>query len=167
MMGTIFAKGGLTLGTLFDDVIEGSEEFDKILASSGNDVVNGYGGDDVITAGDGNDTLDGGAGSDTLDGGTGNDFLFGGLGADTFIFKPFNAPGQDVIGDFNPLDDHIIFDLPGDFSHTAISQSVLDFSYVDNDLVITLQNTDLNVTLQNFSGGANGAFDTLLNITFV
>ena len=160
-------KNGFTIGTLFDDVIDGSEEIDKILAGFGNDVVNGYSGDDVISGGDGNDTLLGGAGNDTLDGGTGNDVLLGGLGADTFIFKPFNAPGQDIIADFNPFEDHIVFDLPGDFSHSTISLAVLDFSHSGNDLIITLQNTDLNVTLQNYSGGQNGAYDAPLNVTFV
>ena len=161
-MSTLFANGGLFLGTFFDDVIEGSEDVDKILASFGDDTVNGYGGDDVITAGDGNDTLDGGAGNDVLDGGTGNDVLFGGLGADTFLFKPFNAPGLDVIADFNPFEDKLLFDLPGDFSKFHLDASVLDFTHNGNDLVITLEHTDLHVTLQNFA-----ASDVPINVTFI
>jgi len=161
-MSTIFAKGGFTLGTLFDDVIEGSDEIDQIFASVGNDIITGGGSGDTLAAGAGNDTLDGGAGDDTLDGGTGNDVLLGGLGGDTFLFKPFSAPGQDIIADFNALEDRFLFDLPGDFSAVAISLSVMNFTPVGNDLLVTIDNTDLHVTLQNF-----GPLEAQINITFV
>jgi Ca2+-binding RTX toxin-like protein len=145
IMSTIFAKGGFTFGTLFDDVIEGSEEIDQIIASFGNDVITGAGGDD------------------TLDGGAGNDVLLGGPGADTFLFKPFSASGQDTIGDFNVFDDRLVLDLPGDFSRAAISSSVLDFTAVGNDMLITLDNTDLHLTLQNF----DGPWEAPISVSFV
>jgi Ca2+-binding RTX toxin-like protein len=143
-MATIFAKGGFTPGSLFDDVIEGSDEIDQIFASSGNDIVTGAGGDDL------------------LDGGTGNDTLLGGLGADTFQFDLFNAPGQDIIVDFNAFEDRLLFDLPDDSSAVAISLSALNFTPVGNDLLVTIDNTDLHVTLQNF-----GPLEAPINITFV
>ena len=113
-MSTIFATGGTTFGTFFEDVIEGSEDFDQIFAGFGNDVVNGNGGDDSLQGGGDDDTVDGGAGNDNIEGGVGNDLLIGGLGADTFLFKPFSVPGQDIIADFNPLEDNLLFDLTGD-----------------------------------------------------
>ena len=162
-MSTIFAKGGFTLGTSSDDMIEGSDLIDRILASFGDDIVNAAGGDDVITAGEGNDTVDGGDGNDTLDGGGGNDILTGGLGADTFLFRPFNAPGQDVIADFNPLEDKLLFDLPGDFSKFGFDMSVLTFTYTGSDVIVTIDQTDVSITLQNYSGAAEAP----INVTFI
>jgi Ca2+-binding RTX toxin-like protein len=147
-MGTIIAKGGLTFGTIFDDVIEGSDDIDTIIASLGNDLISGAGGDDLLSAGDGADTLDGGGGNDRLDGGTGNDFLAGGLGADTFLFKPLGTPGQDIVSEFNLFEDKLVFDLPGDFSGYGFDASVLNFIRSGNDLVITLDDTGLHITLQ-------------------
>lgn len=55
--------------------ITGTADSDLILASPGDDVIDGGGGDDCILAGAGNDTLDGGAGSDVCLGGGGTNTL--------------------------------------------------------------------------------------------
>ena len=55
---------------------------DYIDCGAGNDRVNGGAGDDEIRGGSGHDTLTGGAGNDEIVGAAGNDKLSGGLGAD-------------------------------------------------------------------------------------
>jgi Ca2+-binding RTX toxin-like protein len=64
-----------------DVVIAGGGD-DYIDCGAGNDRVNGGSGDDEIRGGSGNDTLTGGTGDDEMFGAGGNDKLFGGLGAD-------------------------------------------------------------------------------------
>ncbi len=60
-------------GSIFDDVILGSAEHERLRGGDGND---------TIEAGDGNDDLQGGIGDDSLSGGVGGDFLQPGLGTD-------------------------------------------------------------------------------------
>jgi SpoIID/LytB domain protein len=69
-------------GTPGDDVIEGTDERDVILAYAGADQINAGDGDDVVCAGAGADYVDGGAGEDVIAGGAGHDELIGGPGAD-------------------------------------------------------------------------------------
>ena len=75
-----------------DDVIQGSDEAnrlygrvgnDQIAGLDGNDYLFGEDGDDILDAGDGNDRVYGGTGTDQIDGGEGNDHIWGGAGADT------------------------------------------------------------------------------------
>lgn len=88
------------VGTSGDDRLVGTSGRDVIVALGGNDTVLGRGGNDVICAGAGNDTVLGGSGADVIfaksgndtargeagrdrvRGGRGNDTLSGGLGAD-------------------------------------------------------------------------------------
>jgi Ca2+-binding RTX toxin-like protein len=90
----------IILGTLGDDLLDGTDEDDIVLARAGNDTVHGQGGndvigldsgndiafgeagDDAIMGGEGNDQLDGGEGDDSLSGGAGDDRLVGGAGND-------------------------------------------------------------------------------------
>ncbi|WP_413166581.1 Ig-like domain-containing protein [Capilliphycus salinus ALCB114379] len=70
----------------FDNVIDGSDNADDILAGSlGSDVLFTLGGDDRIEAFDGDDTMYGGVGNDLQFGNQGNDFILGGDGRDTLI----------------------------------------------------------------------------------
>lgn len=71
------------IGTLDDDVMNGSDRNDKICSLAGDDVINGRGGNDQLRGHDGNDTATGGAGSDLLTGGFGTDDYEGGSGKDT------------------------------------------------------------------------------------
>jgi Ca2+-binding RTX toxin-like protein len=57
-------------------------QYTRIDAGSGNDIVYGGNGRDVILGGVGNDTLFGTNGNDRIDGGRGDDFLRGGNGND-------------------------------------------------------------------------------------
>ena len=86
---------GLTptiVGNAQNNVINGTNAADVIVALGGADTVNGRGGDDVICGGDGPDMIDGGDGRDwingeaspdDLHGGNGDDFIDGGLQLDS------------------------------------------------------------------------------------
>ena len=86
---------------------------EPLLASTGDDTLNGYNGVDTIDGLAGNDTIDGRAGDDTLTGGDGNDTLTGGDGNDIFVFDaPLDASlNVDAILDFNHADDTISLDI--------------------------------------------------------
>jgi len=97
-----------------DDYLEGGAGIDIFYGDGGNDVVNGgdgvddlwgSGGDDLLHGGNGGDELHGNDGKDLLDGGLGADVLKGGDDADTFVFYVNQPDLQDVIDDFDPLED--------------------------------------------------------------
>ncbi|HEY3477198.1 MAG TPA: ExeM/NucH family extracellular endonuclease, partial [Anaerolineales bacterium] len=90
------------IGTPGDDVINGTNGRDVIVALGGNDTINGRngndvicgnGGDDTINGGNGDDLLFGSFGDDTLNGGNGDDSLDGGAGEDELI----GARGADTL----------------------------------------------------------------------
>lgn len=70
------------LGTIGDDVIEGTSGPDVIHALDGNDIVEGKKGRDVICGGPGHDILFGNGGADVVVGNKGHDFVLGGGGDD-------------------------------------------------------------------------------------
>jgi Ca2+-binding RTX toxin-like protein len=90
-------------GSLFADIIDGTDRDDSIDTGDGNDTVrsgegndrvygvggfdnlSGEAGDDSLYGGIGDDTLDGGTGDDLLDGGSQNDIINGGEGKDTLL----------------------------------------------------------------------------------
>lgn len=127
------------IGTKFDDYIQGTSANNKIIGGEGNDTIYGNGGIDFLDGGDGNDFISasgntggstilggkgddkllGSQGADTIDGGEGNDFfnagagsdtLTGGAGEDHYVWM-VDAPlhGNDVITDFDPLQDSLEF----------------------------------------------------------
>ncbi len=71
-------------GSMYDDVLTGTD---------GANTLEGMDGDDMLTGKGGDDTIDGGMGDDTLAGGLGNDTLVGGDGEDTYVY----TGGQDEI----------------------------------------------------------------------
>jgi predicted extracellular nuclease len=91
------------IGTPGDDVIDGTNGDDVIVALGGNDTINGGNGNDVICGDGGNDTLNGGNGIDLLFGGFGNDTLDGGHDPDTLnggsgIDSLTGGNGDDILG---------------------------------------------------------------------
>ncbi|MGE0857765.1 MAG: calcium-binding protein [Gammaproteobacteria bacterium] len=98
--------------------ISGNNARNKLVGTSGADLVSGRGGDDVLTGLAGADTLRGGAGNDQLNGGTGNDQLFGeagndlldgGLGNDKLVGGAGNDvyvvnSGRDTVADTGGID---------------------------------------------------------------
>ncbi|MEO0422733.1 MAG: DUF4347 domain-containing protein, partial [Pseudomonadota bacterium] len=67
----ITVSGGATL------IADGGAGNDTIIASSGDDQLDGGSGNDYIQAADGNDFIRGGAGSDTIHGDAGDDIIYG------------------------------------------------------------------------------------------
>lgn len=71
------------IGTSGDDVICGLGGNDRIVGGGGDDIIRGGGGGDSINGGAGDDELSGGGGSDALVGGSGNDAVDGDAGRDS------------------------------------------------------------------------------------
>lgn len=61
------------IGTMYNDVLTGSDADNKLVGDYGNDIISGGAGNDILLGGPGDDVLDGGPGSDTIDGGDGHD----------------------------------------------------------------------------------------------
>lgn len=70
-------------GTDQDDRLTGADADDWVFGRKGQDVILGGRGRDVIDAAEGDDTIDAGPDNDVIDGGPGNDTLRGGDGDDT------------------------------------------------------------------------------------
>lgn len=70
------------LGTSGDDILKGRGKGDLIVGESGNDFIKGHAGRDTLLGGAGDDIIYGGFGADRLQGGRGDDFLYGGRGND-------------------------------------------------------------------------------------
>ena len=84
-------------GSVYNDILSGTQLNDTIYGGGGHDSLNGGDGNDVLYGEKENDTLNGGKGNDILDGGAGNDVLNGGEGNDTYIFD--RGYDQDTIYD--------------------------------------------------------------------
>lgn len=111
----VVIRGLNIIGDNSSEVLDGSDDADRISAMGGNDRANGglgndwadggrgndlvYGGmgDDFAIGGAGNDIIDGGTGDDDLFGGAGRDMLYGGEGEDDFIFRAVNEISNSTI----------------------------------------------------------------------
>jgi len=80
-------------------------QVENLIGSIRNDVLEGSGANNVLIGGLGNDRLAGLAGNDILRGGANNDTLTGDAGLDVFVFNP--GEGSDRITDFTVGDDRI------------------------------------------------------------
>lgn len=85
-----------------NDLVNGSEQVDRLAGFAGNDALYGKGGNDILEGWSGNDTLNGGAGTDTL---------YGGAGTDRFVFD--SRVGADAVRDFATRTDKLVFDNSG------------------------------------------------------
>nr|WP_296430627.1 calcium-binding protein [Roseovarius sp. BRH_c41] len=83
------------IATEFNDLIDGSAQSEQILGRGGNDTLRGAGGNDKLFGGTGNDTLEGGGGDDLLHGGAGDDRLDGGAESDTASYAWARPGGID------------------------------------------------------------------------
>lgn len=81
-----------------NDLINGTSNNDLIDALAGNDTVNGRGSNDTINGNDGADRLLGNDGNDLISGGTGDDFLDGGTGIDTANYAFLSSGGNYDLG---------------------------------------------------------------------
>lgn len=117
------------IATNLDDLINGNDDANHIIAGHGRDTVYGHGGDDVILGGNHRDVFIGGAGNDTLIGGRGNDLLVGQGGADTFVFQA--AGGTDKVQSYQHGIDRLeIHDHVGGFASLIISDQGADLKVV-------------------------------------
>lgn len=99
---TLYGGSGndLMLGGSGNDTLIGELGNDRLIGKKGADILRGGAGSDSLFGSTGNDTLSGGAGNDKLYGGAGDDRLTGDSGADTFVFRAFDAGGNDTIADY-------------------------------------------------------------------
>ena len=112
-----FTAVGLIMATPGNDTLEGGAGNDTIDALAGDDRVNGNAGDDTLLGGEGNDTLDGGDGADVLDGGLGDDQVIGGGGDDLLYLRAGSTndtvdggAGDDLLdADFSAATTAIVF----------------------------------------------------------
>src|SRR3712207_4788837 len=68
-----FGETATIVATEGDDSIEGTPGHDVIIAGEGNDIIYGRDGNDFICGGPGDDSLQGEAGDDRIDGGEGSE----------------------------------------------------------------------------------------------
>ncbi|MCW3783891.1 calcium-binding protein [Defluviimonas salinarum] len=93
------APGGLSIPTVTDLEIGGTDGDDDLAGDSANNTLMGRDGDDLI---------DGGEGRDIIISGQGSDRLTGGAGGDRFIF--LTGDGDDMILDLDPTEDALEID---------------------------------------------------------
>ena len=143
-----------------------------LLGQEGNDTLRGGLGSDSLIGGEGDDTLIEEAigaqaqvvslESNTFQGGKGNDRLEGWTAADTYIFN--RGDGQDVINDYD-FGSYVSYDRygysngtrNGSFNKTdkivfgeGISAREVSYKKVANDLLISLNNSEDQITIENW-----------------
>lgn len=99
---TLIGNASEIIGTVFNDVFEGSLGGDIVDGDLGNDSLLGLGGDDTISGNVGDDFILGGDGNDLLSGGFGDDTIDGGEGLDTLALSGprTNFFVSEVVGGF-------------------------------------------------------------------
>lgn len=130
------------IGSDFDDDIDGNSSNNVISGGKGNDNLGGGDGNDTLSGGEGNDylfgqggndTINGGVGDDHIHAGSGNDVVTGGTGHDTFHWQVDAVVGNDVITDFDPLQDALELLDP----YGAGSPNVFVGSSADGDVMFS------------------------------
>ncbi len=134
---------------------------DYLIALGGDDQLFGFDGEDYLSGGLGDDYLDGGGdadiqfggdGNDQLGGDAGDDLLIGGSGDDTYVYG--TGDGLDSI-DNSVGDDGVDWLI---FTDDMI-ESVLVYSQIGDDLVITSNNSNDQITIQNWFLGSQYQVD--------
>ncbi len=109
-------RGSTQIGSNDDEVFEGTELADSILAMGGQDVVSGFGGDDSLEGNTGDDVVFGGNGDDRIAGGADDDQVFGGAGADTLSVDRLDSDADWSRGEAETIDggdgdDRLVFSM--------------------------------------------------------
>ena len=128
-------------GTASDDILEGNSRANELDGGAGHDWLWGGGGDDFLI---------GGVGMDVLRGNAGDDRLSGGADRDLFVFE-FGG-GHDVVTDFDPATDVLVF-VERDFNDFSIPQP--------NWTIVMIEGQESLVG--SYDGGASSI--TLLGVT--
>lgn len=101
-------------------------ELARLVGGVGNNLIDASEATELRTTlegGSGNDTLIGGSQADFLIGGVGADITTGGAGEDRFVFNSKNH-GTDIITDFTPVDDTLVFSAAGFGGGLAVNQTI-------------------------------------------
>ena len=126
----------------FAEIINGNSSNQGLFGSSDDELLLGEGGDDVLS---------GGAGNDTLIGGTGNDKYLFTLGG-----------GQDVINNYDTGEANIDVLSFGQ----GILSSEVSASRIDDDLVLQVNGTEDQVTVESYFVNNGNSDNSLASITF-
>jgi serralysin len=132
--------------SLIENAIGGSGD-NTIYGNQVNNSLTGQSGADFLYGLEGNDTLIGGYGADHLFGGLGNDTYRGGNGEDWFHIKEYE-PGHDIITFYQEGLDVIEI---ASYIFNGESEVVQAASQVGNDVVISWNNGQNSITIQNMS----------------
>ncbi|MGQ9370197.1 calcium-binding protein [Azospirillum sp. ST 5-10] len=126
-----------------EDALYGNQGLDVLYGDSGADTLFGGQGEDALFGGDSEDLLYGQVAADVMDGGTGTDTLFGGQGADTLS----GGDGNDWL--FGNRDDDVLAGGSGNdvfvFHATAGNDTILDFNTSAGDRIQLLGNPSYTV----------------------
>jgi Ca2+-binding RTX toxin-like protein len=146
------------------DNVTGGGDTDVLLGEAGNDNLAGGVGNDVLFGGDDLDKLTGDNGNDVLIGGLGKDTLKGGAGKDNFVFE--DNGGNDIVNDFNAVDDRIIIrDGATSFAQLTLTQSTVNNTTVHwGSTTIVLQNVQVgSLTAADFLFGGDSFIDNAVD----
>lgn len=91
--GNVYSDYNMIVGTNENDVLQGTSGDDLIFGLEGNDIISGLEGNDCIFGGDGDDIVYGNGGYDTINGNGGHDILKGDSGFDVI----YGGTGSDVL----------------------------------------------------------------------
>jgi Ca2+-binding RTX toxin-like protein len=160
------------VGNDLNNIINGNEGINLIIAGGGADTVNGAAGNDLIYGGDGNDQLRGDEGIDYIVGGLGLDTIDGGAGADEI----YGEDGEDVLSGGSTFDTDILVGGAGDDSIYGDSgrgdydrlygNTGNDSFYVDTpaDLVFEQANEGTDTVYANINGAGFYLYDNIENL---
>jgi Ca2+-binding RTX toxin-like protein len=140
----------VVLGTTTDDLLTlWAGDRATLQGDDGNDNLTVIDGDNTLEGGNGDDCLQGGMGNDTFNGGTGNDISYDGAGNDTYLFNL--GDGQDTIYDMGSVSGNLDTIQFG----TGIAASDLTFTRSGMNLVLGINGTTDQLTIQNWGNGSD------------
>ncbi len=113
-------QGDRHLGNDGGQNMQGLAGDDTLFGNQGADLLDGGVGNDWLYGGQGDDWLTGGNGDDWLCGDLGNDTLTGGAGSDQFATTGGAEAGTDLILDYQPGVDRLVFDQSLDLATLSV-----------------------------------------------
>jgi hypothetical protein len=113
-------QGDRHLGNDGGQNMQGLAGDDTLFGNRGADLLDGGAGNDWLYGGQGDDWLTGGTGDDWLWGDLGNDTLTGGAGSDQFVTTGGAEAGTDLILDYQPGVDRLVFDQSLDLATLSV-----------------------------------------------
>ncbi|MFM7086223.1 MAG: calcium-binding protein [Cyanobium sp.] len=136
----LIARG--LIATEGDDHLDGSEADETISAGAGHDFLGGGPGRDLLQGDSGNDELHDGTGDDTLSGGTGHDRIHAFDGSNSLLFSP--GDGNDLIMGSTSTATNTLH-LAAGFSRDTVT-----IRRQDSELLLRFNSSGDSVQLKNF-----------------